>query len=114
MLVANNVIRKVGGFISTASLDNYCALNSVVCTTSARHLVSDDLADYDNAYYPVTGGLSVGGVQDWSVKRNTLLGHNTAGGKAAPGIVRKSNCLLSDVRSKFRVEQQYQSQRHPG
>jgi hypothetical protein len=86
VLVANNVVRNVGGFISTGLSDSTCP-SSVSCIQSARHLISDNLADYDTKYFSNPfGGINVSAVQDWSVKRNTLLGHNTAGGQAAPAM----------------------------
>jgi hypothetical protein len=85
VLVANNVVRNVGGFISTELTDGMCP-SSVSCIPSVRHLISDNLADYDTKYFSTAGGISVSAVQDWSVKRNTLLGHNTAGGRAAPAM----------------------------
>ncbi len=87
VLVANNVVRKVGGFMAAGLYDSTCTTSSVTCMQSARHLVSDNLADYDTAYYATPyGGISVGSLQDWSAKRNTLLGHNGAGGRAAPAF----------------------------
>jgi uncharacterized protein (TIGR03437 family) len=87
VVVANNVVRKVGGFVATGLLDSDCAASSVTCVQSARHLISDNMADYDTAYFPTPyGGISAARMQDWSVKRNTLLGHTTAGGTAPPAL----------------------------
>jgi len=82
ILVSNNVVRKVGGFLATGMLDNDCTVAGVTCTQSARHLISDNLADYSTAY----GGISVSHVKDWSVKRNTLLGHAPAGANNIPSL----------------------------
>ena len=81
VLVASNVTRKVGGLLSTGLYDNYCTSNMVTCVQSARHLISDNVADYDTAYSDLAfrGSISAGTMQDFSVKRNTLIGHNTAG-----------------------------------
>ena len=81
ILVANNVVRKVGGLLSTGLYDNYCVSNLAICVHSARHLISDNLADYDTTYADLAfrGGISASSMQDFSVKRNTLIGHNTAG-----------------------------------
>jgi uncharacterized protein (TIGR03437 family) len=83
VLIANNVVRKVGGFISTALVDVDCATYSLTCVNSARQLISDNMADYDTAYASAAfAGVSAIYMQDFSAKRNTLLGHNTGGGAA--------------------------------
>ena len=86
VLIANNVARKVGGFVSTGLTDDQCPIPSA-CIASARLMISDNMADYDTAYFATPyGGISAVSMQDFSVKRNTLLGHNTAGGIAAPAL----------------------------
>jgi len=76
VLVAHNVARNVGEFLSTNLYDNYCVSNMITCVQSARHLVSDNMADYSTSFtYNTPPGISAGSLQDWSVKRNTLLGH---------------------------------------
>jgi hypothetical protein len=79
VVLAHNVARGVGGFLSAGFYDNYCTSNSAACTPSARLLVSDNLADYDEAIFAAAGML-FSSMQDFSVKRNTFLGHNTRGG----------------------------------
>jgi hypothetical protein len=91
VVMAHNVVRKVGGFISTGLMDNYCAIYSVSCIQSARLLVSDNVADFDTAYrydgrtIPA-GAISDSTMQDFSVKRNTFLGHNNGGGSPGPSM----------------------------
>src|ERR1019366_7395562 len=84
VVLANNVVRNVGGFLATGLYDSQC-VSPIVCTQSARLLVSDNMADYDAAISP-SEGLSFGGMQDFSVKRNTFLGHNSGPCTPAPGI----------------------------
>jgi len=92
VLLANNVVRKVAGFVGTGLMDSDCIANSLTCVQSARHLISDNMADYDTAYFPTAyGGISASKMQDWSVKRNTLLGHNTGGGMAPPALYGNRN-----------------------
>ena len=92
VLVASNVVRKVGGFAATALTDSDCTANSATCIQSARQLISDNLADYDTAYAATAyAGLVGSGGTDWSVKRNTLLGHNTGGGTAPPAFYGNRN-----------------------
>jgi len=63
----------------------------VSCIQSARQLISDNVVDFDTAYRydgltTPAGALSVGSVLDWSVKRNTFLGHNVGGGTRGPAV----------------------------
>ena len=69
VLVASNVVRKVGGFAATALTDSDCTANSAACVQSARQLISDNLADYDTAYAATAyAGLVGSGGPDWSVR----------------------------------------------
>ena len=86
VLVANNVVRNVGRFLGAQLYDNYCDVNAVKCLQSARYLIANNLADYDTAYFPSVGAISVSYMQDFSVKRNTLLGHNAGGGAPSAAI----------------------------
>lgn len=96
VLVANNVIRNVGLFLSSQMYDNYCYTYSVTCIQASRYLISDNLADYDTAFYPSYGGMSVGSMSNFSVKRNTLLGHNTGGGTPSAALF-GNRTLCSDT-----------------
>jgi hypothetical protein len=89
IVLSNNVVRNVGAFLSTGLYDSQCISGAgslpagTPCAQSARLLVSDNMADYDAAIYPASG-LLFGFMQDFSVKRNTLLGHNSGGGLGQP------------------------------
>ena len=86
ILIANNVARQVGGFISTQQYDDVCISASVVCAQSARELVVNNMADFDTAYYASGVGISAGSMQDFSVKRNTLLGTTGAVASTNPSL----------------------------
>jgi len=85
ILVANNVVRNVGQFISTQGNDDECP-TSVGCKQSARMLIVNNLVVSDTTYYlSPTGEINIAMEQDLSVKRNTILAHNTAAGGQLAG-----------------------------
>jgi len=101
VLIANNVVRKVGGFVSTGLADDQCP-NPSACLISGRLMISDNLADSDTAYFATPfGGISAINMQDFAVKRNTLLGHNTAGGNAPPAFYGNRNLCTGTFGANF-------------
>ncbi len=80
ILIAHNVAREVGTFVSTSYIDSECVAMSFTCVASARQMISDNLAVIDTQYSD-TGfrGAVAYNMADWSIKRNTFLSYNTGG-----------------------------------
>jgi hypothetical protein len=80
IVVANNVVRKAGGFIAVGYYDSGCTEHGWTCVQSTRDLIANNLAIYDTSYAdPGFRGAIGTNIMDGSIKRNTLLGSNSAG-----------------------------------